>query len=268
MKELLTTMLKFQALKPNTPDPPGAPLILGGFWVGVMLLIWITGQAKFLPTPWEVVKAFPGLWFIDGLGVQLWTSLTTSIQAVLVMAVLSLGIAYATVMPLFRPMAALISSGRFNGMVGLPLIFMSALHNPHRVKISLLAFGVGVFTVLSLVGMIKTIPKEQFDHSRTLRMGEWRVVWEVVVLGKADEVIDVIRVNAAMVWMMLPGVEGMFRYEGGIGSLMDMESKHFNLDKVFCTMFIILAVGLLQDWVLRVFKSVACPYAELGLERK
>ena len=34
-------------------------------------------------------------------------------------------------------------------------------------------------------------------------MGEWRVVWEVVVRGTRDQAIDVMRQNAAMGWMML-----------------------------------------------------------------
>jgi NitT/TauT family transport system permease protein len=165
------------------------------------------------------------------------------------------------------PFAVLVSSGRFNGMVGLPLVFLSLLHNPHWVKVALLMFGAGVFTVLSLTRMIESIPKELFDHSRTLRMGEWRVFWEVVVLGQFDQVLDIFRVNAAMIWVLLPMVEGYFRYEGGIGVLMLTESKHLNLDSVFAVMFVVMAVGFLQDWVLGQVRAMICPYADLGVER-
>lgn len=167
-----------------------------------------------------------------------------------------------------RPFALLVSSGRYNGMVGLPLVFMSLLHNPHRVKLAILLFGTGVFAVLSLVRMIDSIPSELFDHSRTLRMGEWRVMWEVVVLGRFDEALDILRVSAAMVYMMLPMVEGYFRFEGGVGVLMLTDSRHLNLDAVFAVMGVVLLIGFAQDWFIGRLRSTVCPYAEMQKERK
>ena len=66
---------------------------------------------------------------------------------------------------------------------------------------------------------------------------------------------------------MLPLVEGRFKNEGGIGAFMEIENKHLNLDVVFCSLFVILLVGFLQDYVIGFFKRLACPYAFLGMER-
>lgn len=252
------------------PNPgyvtPSVFWVIGGLWIVLALIFWASGQATVLPSPMETIHAFPKLWE-EGLGQELWTSFSLNLEAVAIMAVVSYLLAVATVMPLFRPLATLVSSGRFNGFVGLPLVFTILLHDPHKVKIALLVFGMGVFTVLSLVKMIESIPKERFDHSRTLRMGPWRVVWEVVVLGQFDQVLDILRINIAMGWMMLPMVEGRFKFEGGVGALMENESKHFNMDMVFCTLFVILAVGLVQDFVIGYFKTLVCPHACLGMER-
>jgi NitT/TauT family transport system permease protein len=176
-------------------------------------------------------------------------------------------IAYATVLPVFRPFAKIVSAGRYNGMVGLPLVFFSLLHNPHYVKVALLMFGTGVFTVLSMTRMIENIPQEAYDHSRTLGMGEWRVAWEVVVLGTLDQVLDIICVQAAFLWMFLPVVEGQFRFEGGVGTLMLTEVKHLDLAPAFCVMFIILGVGFVQDLAIRGLRSLVCPYADLGVAK-
>ncbi len=248
-----------------------APVITA-LWIAAFLLLWSCAAASYIPSPLEVLQALPPLWD-DGLGVQLWSSLTLNFEAVLLTSLVSLLIAYATAAPgiigrIFRPFALLVSSGRYNGMVGLPLVFMSLLHNPHWVKLALLLFGTGVFTILSLVRMIDAIPAELFDHSRTLRMGEWRVLWEVVVLGRFDEALDVLRVSAAMIWMLLPMVEGLFRFEGGVGVLMLTESKHLNLDAVFAVMGVVLLIGFLQDWLMGQFRAAVCPYAELQKERK
>lgn len=259
-------------MKPSS----GAVWVLGGLWLGLMIFFWVSGAATFLPSPIETIQAFPNLWFTEGVGHELWVSFNLNLEATGIMVVLSLCLALSTAikincgryksLPLFRPLATLYSSGRFNGFVGLPLVFLTIFHNPHKVKVALLVFGMSVFTVMSLVHMMENIPGEQFDHSRTLRMSEFRVVWEVIVLGKFDEIIDIMRINIAMGWMMLPMVEGLFKFEGGIGAVMLNEEKHLNLDAVFCALFVILIVGLAQDAVIGWLKKMVCPYAFLGVE--
>ena len=106
------------------------------------------------------------------------------------------------------------------------------------------------------------------DLARTLRMGEWRVVWEVIVLGQIDKVFDVLRQNAAMGWMMLTMVEGIVRSEGGVGTVLLDQNHHFRLAAVFAIQLTILMLGLLQDYGIGLSKKLLCPYAELTLERK
>ena len=267
MKKKLKHLRVTHWFSPNKTGTSTTMFVIGGFWLALMVFIWATGAASFIPSPLQVIHAFPRVWFERGLGTQLWTSMELNIEAVSIMFVLSYFISIATVMLFFRPLAVLVSSGRFNGFVGLPLIFASIFHNPHKVKIALLVFGMGVFTVLSLVKLFEGVAKDMFDHSRTLRMGEWRVVWEVLVLGTFDQVIDIMRINIAMGWMMLPMVEGRFKFEGGVGAMMEIDSKQFDYPAVFAVIAVILAVGLFQDYIIGLFKRIVCPYSELGLER-
>jgi len=44
--------------------------------------------------------------------------------------------------------------------------------------------------------VVAAIPKEKFDYARSLRLSEWRVVWEVVILGTADQAIEVLAAQA------------------------------------------------------------------------
>src|SRR5207237_4344113 len=99
-------------------------------------------------------------------------------------------------------------------------------------------------------------------------MSEWRVVWEVVILGTADRAFEVLRQNAAIGWMMLTMVEGIVRSEGGVGTMLLNESKHFRLGDVFAIQLVILFVGVFQDYAIGAVKSVVCPYAALTLERR
>lgn len=60
----------------------------------------------------------------------------------------------------------------------------------------------------------------------------------------------------------------LVRSEGGIGTLMLNEGKHFHLDAVFAIQLTILFVGIVQDKILGVIKNIICPYANMTLERK
>jgi NitT/TauT family transport system permease protein len=99
-------------------------------------------------------------------------------------------------------------------------------------------------------------------------MKEWRVVWEVVVLGTADKAFEALRQNAAIGWMMLTMVEGIYRGEGGIGALLLNQQKFFKMSEVFGIQIIILIVGLFQDLIIGAVRRFLCPYATLTLERK
>ena len=116
--------------------------------------------------------------------------------------------------------------------------------------------------------VIADLSKERFDHARTLGMSEWRVVWEVVVLGTADEAFEVLRQNAAIGWMMLTMVEGISRAEGGIGAMLLNQNKHFHLAEVFAIQIVILLVGMGQDYAIGLIRNITCPYATLTLERR
>ena len=240
---------------------------LVGFQLLMLVSIWIFSPTVFLPKPKEVFQALSELWF-EGLGGELITSFYLNIEAIAISAVLSLGLAYLTVIPFFRPLVALLSKLRFLSMVGLTFFFTLMATSGHELKLFLLVFSVSVFFVTGMAEVVASIPKENFDLARTLRMGEWRVVYEVIILGQADKAFEVLRQNAAMGWMMLTMVEGISRSEGGIGAMLLNQNKHFHLSAVFAIQLTILLLGLGQDYAIGLMRKIVCPYADLTLERK
>ena len=234
----------------------------------IALMIWIFSPFKVLPRPLETLQALQNLWMTQGLGQELFVSLKLNIYALIITAVLSLVLSYLTVLPLFRPIVAAISKGRFLSLTGFTFIFTLAVGGGFPLKVSLLVFGITVFYITSMASVIAAIPKEAFDHARTLRMKEWQVVWEVVILGTADRAFEVLRQNAAIGWMMLTMVEGIVRSEGGIGTMLLNANKHFILAEVFAIQIVILLTGLVQDYAIGAARRFFCPYADLVLERK
>ena len=256
------------AFSPNRVISKAAFRFIIVFQIGVLLLVWATSSYVFLPKPLDVWRAFVDLWNHEGLGQELIVSFLLNVQAMAWATVISLGLAYLTVVPVFQPIAHAVSKGRFLGMVGLTFFFTIIFASGHRLKVSLLVFGVAVFFVTSMIDVVAQVPKEKFDLARTLRMGEWRVVWEVIVLGRADAAFDAMRQNAAMGWMMLTMVEGISRSEGGIGALLLNQNKHFRLEAVFAIQIAILLIGLFQDYALGLAKKFLFPYADLQLEKR
>ena len=257
----------WDAFRPNRILSPVAMQSIVWTEAALALLLWVRSPFAVLPRPLEVLNALRSLWMTQGLGPELLTSLRLNLEALAWSSLISLGLAYLSVVPVFRPIVAAVSKGRFLSIVGFTFIFTLVFGGGHALKTSLLVFAVTVFYVTGLSAVIAAIPKRDFDHARTLRMSEWRVVWEVVVLGTADRAWEVLRQNAAMGWMMLTLVEGIVRSEGGVGAMLLGESKHFLLPEVFAIQIVILGVGLCQDLLLGAARRLTCPYADLTLER-
>jgi NitT/TauT family transport system permease protein len=255
------------AFLPNRAISPVSFKLLAGIEALLALLIWFFSPFAVLPRPDEVFGVLPSLW-MSGLGYNLGISFMLNLQALAWASLLSLGLAYLTVLPVFRPLVTAISKGRFLSFVGISLIFTLITGGGRPLQVALLVFGITVFYVTGMAAVIAAIPKGDFDHARTLRMSEWRTVWEVVILGTADKALEVLRQNAAIGWLMLTLVEGLVRSEGGVGAMLLSESKHFRLTEVFAIQIVILIVGMGQDYAIGLLRRLLCPYADITLERK
>lgn len=229
-------------------------------------LFWYVTPTGIIPKPHEIFSAFGDLWN-EGIAVDLKTSFVLNVQALLITSVLSMFLSYLTTIPFFRPIVAVLTKLRFLSLVGLTVVFTLLSTGSHSLKLLLLVFGMSVFFLTSM-GEVSAATKEELDYARTLRMGELHVVWEVVILGKMDKAIEVMRDNAAMGWMMLTMVEGLARSEGGIGVLLLNQNKHFHLDAVFAIQFSVIFLGLGQDYAIGWIKDLLCPYAKLEMERR
>ena len=91
-------------------------------------------------------------------------------------------------------------------------------------------------------------------------MSKWRAVWEGIILGRFHAVLESLRQNAAMTWMMLTMVEGISRAQGGIGAMLLNEQKHYDLPVVWGIQVVILICGIFQDMIIGFFRN-HCPGA-------
>lgn len=231
----------------------------------LVLLFWILSPFSILPSPMEIVGALGPLWR-QGLGKALEASIVLNLEALFWSTLISVGVAYLSVLPAFKPLGVTLSKMRFLSMMGVTFVFMLITGGGHALKLWMLTFGITVFYVTGTLEVVSSIPRERFDYARTLRMSEWRVMWEVVVLGTFHQMLEVLRQNAAIGWMMLTMVEGIVRSEGGIGAMLLNQSKYFHLAEVFAIQFVILGIGLLQDETLDFLGRLFFPYDRMARE--
>jgi NitT/TauT family transport system permease protein len=233
------------------------------FWVATALLLWVTSPFQSLPTPGEIWRALGSMWWEHGMGPELVTTMKLISHAILLTVIISLALSYATVVAFFRPLVDAISKLRFLGLTGLVVPFTLMTGGGYDLKVALLTFGMTTFFVTSMAQVVIEIPRSQFDYMRALGASEWRILWEVVVLGTLDRALDCLRQNAAMGWAMITMVEGISRAEGGIGALILNQNKHFLLAEVYAILFVILILGLAMDYLMRLLTDLVCPYARL-----
>lgn len=259
----------FRLLTPNQQASKSEEGILWVAWGTIALLCWQFWPSAILPRPTEVARAIGDLWANEGLGEQLISSYMVQIEALAVATVIALTLAYAATVPIIRPVVQFISTWRFVSL-GPLVIFFSLLitADGHALKVWLLVFAIVVFYVTSMLPVVLDVPTEELEHARTLHMGEWRSAFEVVVLGRRDVAVEMLRQNAAMGWMMLTMVEGLVRSEGGIGTLMLNQLKHFRLAQVAAIIIVLFIGGFLQDAALAYFRRLLFPYADLEKERR
>ncbi|CAN5924670.1 hypothetical protein BH11MYX4_BH11MYX4_28480 [soil metagenome] len=233
-------------------------LVLG--WAAAALAVWAASPVSTLPAPREVLSALTDLWWQGGLGPELFVTLKLIASALACSLVLSLALAWGSVIPAVRPITAGVSKLRFLGLTGLLFPFTLATGGGFALKVALLTFGMTTFLVTAIARIVAEVPSSQIDYVRSLGASEPRVIWETVVRGTLDRTIDAVRQNVAMGWSMITMVEGIARSDGGVGALLLNQNKHFRLAEVYAVLGVILIVGLVIDYAMGALATLACPH--------
>lgn len=245
-----------------------AAILLISVQVAAALLLWevfgnnglIPGPVKILQSVLRIVTAGE---FIDNF----FSSLGLMLSGMGLSIGLALLISYASLMPVFMPLARFVMKCRYLTLTGLIFLFTLLTHDGHQLKLSLLVFGIVPFFVTSLLSIIAAIPQQEYDLCKTLRIGPWQTMFEVVIRGRLDQVFEVIRQNFAIAWMMITMVEGLSMSEGGLGTLLIKSNKYIDLGTVFAILVIIFSIGMLFDFLLKQIRLWLFPYTTLTIRK-
>lgn len=218
-------------------------------WILLVAIYWFfsaTGSRHLFPTPTQVWDGFQSL-YREGLIVHIASSLGLFLKAILLSTLVSLIVIYLSPLPALRPLAVALSRFRYLPLTGITFYLAILVNDARTMQVSVLFIFMSLYFITSLLAVLKDIPAEEIDHARSLKCSRWEVLWEVVIKGRFDYVLDVLRQNLAIIWMMLVTVESILVAAGGLGVLIKNSDKYANHGRIVALQIVILLVGLLLD---------------------
>jgi NitT/TauT family transport system permease protein len=239
-------------------------IILVG-WIALLIGVWFLvsmGEKHLFPTPGQVLQGFKEL-YNEGLVVHIFNSLKLCFISIFFAIILSMIFAYSWPLPLFKPVAEFITKLRFLPFTGLSFFIAMVVHDSRNMQVWILVIFLTTFLTTSLISVIAAIPQEEFDHAKSLKCTRFEILWQVIVLGRIDYVIDVIRQNLAITWMMLVTVESIVAASGGLGFLIKNSDKFMNHGRIIALQIVILLIGLFLDWFINFLRKTFFRYSKI-----
>lgn len=237
-------------------------VILIAVQVVVTVLIWQTVSNGLIPKPGNVAAAFMRLLSAKLFWDNLLVSLGLTVKAMFYSIVITLVFAYLSVIPFFKSIAEFIVKCRYLTLTGLIFIFTLLTKDGSELKLSLLVFGIVPFFVTSFLSVIVNIQKQEYDLCKTLGYNNWQTLYEVIIIGKAAQVFEILRQNFAISWLMITMVEGLSMSEGGIGTLLIKYNKYNDIAVVVALQLVIFLTGLCFDWLLGAMRQWLYPHTK------
>ena len=241
-----------------------ASAVVAAAWIGILLVLWTSFHGQAFPSPTAVLHALGYLITERGLLFELFVSLKLNVISLTIASVISLGLCYLLPLPFMRPLVDMTSLVRFAGFAGLTFTFTVLINDAQLRKVVIMVFSLVPWIVTSLSRSIQSIEDGEYQHARTMKMGHVETTWHVIIRGHLYDALDAIRQNLGIAWAMVATVEGLVKFAGGVGVVMLESQKYNHIDQIFATLTVILALGLVQDLILRGLRAWLCPYASLN----
>ncbi|MBO0721168.1 MAG: ABC transporter permease subunit [Blastocatellia bacterium] len=236
-------------------------------WIGLALLFWFLNPIKALPTPLEVGQAFARMWNArgsQGLLRNVYVTLKLNVVGLGYAALISLALAYLSVLPVFQPFNKMVQWLRYIPIVGFNLVFLTLFAIGWPMKVAMLATGMSFFLVTSMTGVIAAIPRMKYELGKVLGYNDRQLFYSVIMRPTLPAMIDMIAQNAAIGWVMITAIETYNRTEGGIGSQIYAYSSTNQLAEVYAYLIIIGVIAVFEDWLFALLKRALFPYSSIA----
>jgi len=218
-----------------------------------------------LPQPWKIITALPTLItkydLLEHTGKSLWVNILSYFLAIII--ALPLGFALGLI-PLVRGLFGRIFDAlRFIPLAAVTFIFILWFGIEMQMKIAFLAFGILVYLVPVIVQRIDEVREVYLKTVFTLGATNWQTIKSVYIPSVVSRISDDIRVLTAISWTYITVAE-MLNNTGGLGGLIFKFRRQSNIEYAFVILIVIIVIGILQDYILRLIDKAFFPYKYVG----
>jgi NitT/TauT family transport system permease protein len=226
-------------------------------WV-ILLILWflVTNfgiiNTHVMPTPQKTWNSLIDLKNNDNLFGNMLFSIRINLLGYLKCIVAALLVGFAIgLSPRVRKMfSQQVNALRFVPITALMGIFIAISGLTIVTKINFLAFGIWVYLVPVVVQRIDEVDDTHLQMMKTLGASFWQTVrfvtWRSVIARLSDD----IRILVGISWTYIIVAE-LAGIQGGLGSLIFLGERQSNVGKVYAVIFIIVAIGIIQDALFR-----------------
>jgi ABC-type nitrate/sulfonate/bicarbonate transport system permease component len=238
-------------------------------WILILFLFWVFTPIQGIPYPSEVWEAFQKMFASaandsSNLIYNTWTTVKLNIVGLFFASVISLIIAYFSILPLLQPFNQILQWFRYLPIVAFNLVFLSIFTIGWSMKVAMLTAGMAFFLITSMSAEIAQIPRLKYELARVLNYSDWKVFWTVVVRPTLPVMIDMVAQSAAMGWVMIVAIETFNRTEGGIGAAIYSYSSTNQKAEVYVYLIIIGIIAVLEDQFFYWLKRILFPYTKIA----
>jgi NitT/TauT family transport system permease protein len=234
-------------------------------FIGLWCLLSYSGLVPtvILPSPTEVLLAFPVLHFEEALVRSAGASFYRVMMGFLLSAVVAipLGIVMGTFPPVKHFFAPILDPLRFLPISALVPLFIVWFGIEDMQKIMFLFVGTFVYLLPLVVEAVEKVDEVYLQTAMTLGARPSQLIWSVLVPGSLPAIAEALRVMNGIGWTYVILAE-VINAPLGLGALITVAGKRSHVDQIFALVLVILAIGIATDFIIRMVNKRLFRWAE------
>jgi NitT/TauT family transport system permease protein len=205
-----------------------------------------------LPSPTEVLQAFPVLHFEEALVRSALRSLYRVYMGFLLSAVVAipLGLLMGTFPAIKHFFTPLVDPLRFLPISALVPLFIVWFGIDEMQKIVFLFVGIFVYLLPLVVEAVENVDDVYLQTATTLGASRGQIIRHVLVPGSLPAIGEALRVMNGIGWTYVILAE-VINARYGLGYLITTAGKRSHVDQIFALVLVILFIGVVTDWIIR-----------------
>jgi NitT/TauT family transport system permease protein len=250
-------------LQIREPLPAWALWALGLAPIAALLLVWLAVTAgsipeerlvspTILPSPAEVVRSFPSLWFERALTRNLVTSFTRVLAGFLAALVVAfpLGVlmgSFSKIKAAFTPLTVF---GAYLPIPALVPLTMSLFGTGESQKVAFLGLAFGIYLIPLFVAAVDAVDDTYLKTAYTLGATRWQAASRVLLPIAWPDIFQAMRLGFGIGWSYILLAE-MVDVGRGLGGIIITSQRRGPREHIYLVLLVIVVVAFLTDklWV-------------------